>query len=122
MSACEGAFFFGSSLISEELDAFTVVDLAATPRTAGPLRDGYGVRRARFAVATGFPALAGLAALRKTTHLRSAPVQTRFASQITYARLARALRTLCKPCWVAGSPTAGAWALFAPQPAHTQLC
>jgi hypothetical protein len=38
-----------------------------------------------FAAATGFPALDGLAALRKTTRLRSAPAQTRFSSQSTYA-------------------------------------
>ena len=57
----------------------------ATPRTAGPRRDGYGVRRGCCAAATGFLALAGLAALRKTTRLRYAPPQTRFASQTTYA-------------------------------------
>jgi hypothetical protein len=37
-------------------------DLAATPRTAGPQRDGYDVRLRRFAPFAGFPALNGLAA------------------------------------------------------------
>src|SRR5512133_2937956 len=43
------------------------------------------------------------------------------ARNVRPARSARFARSR-KPCWVADSPAAGAWASFAPQPAHAQLC
>jgi hypothetical protein len=45
-------------------------------------------------ITTEFPALAEPATLRETSRLRSAPAQTRFANQSTYASPIRALRTL----------------------------
>ena len=95
--------------------------LAANLRVGGLRRDGYGVARRCFAAATRSPAPGDPATPRGTTRCALLRSDT-FRESETYARLARALRTLCKPCWVAGSPTAGAWALFAPQPAHAQLC
>ncbi|HSW24827.1 MAG TPA: hypothetical protein VLJ62_18845, partial [Burkholderiaceae bacterium] len=45
-----------------------LVGRAATPCMAGPRRDGYGVRHRLLSQSpAGFPALNGLAALRKTT-------------------------------------------------------
>ena len=73
-------FDLGAALRFGAVLSFSLFDLAANLRVGGLRRDGYGVRRKCFALATESPALGEPATLRKTTRLRSTPAQTRFAS------------------------------------------
>ena len=99
---------------------FTVDDLTAKLRMGGLRRDGYGVRDAAARLTNPLRRASPRPARKNSPPLRCG--STSFREHETYARRERARGALFKPCWVADSPAAGAWASFAPQPAHAQLC